>query len=124
MAKKNGRLPLLQKIQMWTRENLNAAGTSVWEQVDGHAFWAVLFYLLRAGAKKDALEFAMAYENYLAKTEKRMIEYLSAWVSSSDLNLPSKMRTEIVNEFNVRIREGVLQSASAMSASQGILISW
>jgi hypothetical protein len=118
--RKNGRLPLVQKIQTWTREMLSLHGGNFWEQVDGHAFWAVLFYLLRAGAKKEALDYAMAYENYLAKTEKRLIDYLTAWVASSDLMLPAKMRNEITNDFNGRIRDGVLRTTpSNASMSQG-----
>lgn len=99
------KMGVIQKIQVWSQQVLQL-GTGQWEVgrgesvaysrvhslvtahfpqlVDGYPFWAVIFYLIRSGCDKEALEYARHYERYLSKTEKRFLDYLASWVTSAD----------------------------------------
>lgn len=111
------KFPILQKVQAFTKQvqAFSHSGEGSWEMVDGYPFWATLFYLVRCGALNDALEYAMRYEKYLAKTERRFLDYFSAWISSPGHQMPRKLRLELLNEFNVRIRDGVLRGSASVS---------
>jgi hypothetical protein len=51
---------------------------------DGYPFWVVLYYLVRSGSFQDALDYASHFDRYLAKTEKRFLDYFVAWATSKD----------------------------------------
>eukprot|EP00158_Paraphelidium_tribonemae_P008149 Partr_v1_DN28494_c2_g1_i2_m41276 putative Nup93/Nic96 len=116
------RLPLGQRVEIWARERLVCTGlSSGWETVDGLPFWAIIFYLIRCGGYKDSLAFASRFEKYLCKTEPRFLEYLASWATSSDFSLPKKVQSQILADFNNRIRDGILRNGS--SAVEGGLLS-
>ena len=116
------KMPIIQKLQLWVREALvPRMGAAQWEFVDGQPFWVMLFYLIRAGAHHDALQWASRYEKHLARTERRFLEYLTAWIASPDHQLPQKLQSELLAEFHGRIRDGALRLAS-QSHRSGLLL--
>lgn len=46
--------------------------------------WARIYYLLRSGHAREALEFATENEAHLQKLEKSFVPYFKAWLDSED----------------------------------------
>lgn len=84
--------------------------------------WARIYYLLRSGHAKDALEFATENEPHIQKLEKSFVPYFKAWLDSPDRrfvvassflrlaltfdsrSLPKLLRDRFLSEYNQRIR--------------------
>ena len=56
--------------------------------VNGVPIWALIFYLLRAGLKNEALEVAVDNKLSFKKIEQSFLGYLKAYVASPDDTLP------------------------------------
>ncbi|CEQ40752.1 SPOSA6832_02404, partial [Sporobolomyces salmonicolor] len=66
--------------------------------------WARIYYLLRSGHAKEALQFATENEAQIQKLEKSFVPYFKAWLDSPDLRLPKLLRDRFLAEYNQRIR--------------------
>ncbi|GAA5876807.1 hypothetical protein JCM16303_006291 [Sporobolomyces ruberrimus] len=66
--------------------------------------WARMYYLLRSGHSKEALEFAVENERTIEGLEKSFVAYFKAWLESPDRRLPKLLRDRFLSEYNQRIR--------------------
>ena len=120
--KQPARMPTIQKVQMFLRDCMIQSGSSgSWEMVDGLPVWAAIFYLIRAGDKKAALEVAGRFEKYFVKTEPRFLEYLNAWVTGADHMVPKKLASQIAHDFQTKVRDGALRHAVSSRNEGGLL---
>ncbi|GAA5972866.1 hypothetical protein JCM21900_003328 [Sporobolomyces salmonicolor] len=85
-----------QKNGSWTNPAL--------EIVNNTPVWARIYYLLRSGHAKEALQFATENEAQIQKLEKSFVPYFKAWLDSPDLRLPKLLRDRFLAEYNQRIR--------------------
>ncbi|KAI3639545.1 hypothetical protein MIR68_002239 [Amoeboaphelidium protococcarum] len=114
IASQVGRMSVSQKVTMWIQDVLMPrSDVNLWEVVDNQAIWVAIFYLLRAGEYREALQFAARFENHFMKTSKRFVDYLEAWVSSPGHVLPAKLRSELMVEFNANLRDSAMRNLSA-----------
>ncbi|ANB14289.1 linker nucleoporin NIC96 [Sugiyamaella lignohabitans] len=80
----------------WTKSNL--------EIVNNIPIWALLYYMIRTGHLKDALEFTLQIEKSLRKIERSFPVYLKAFVADPDHRLPRDLQERLHTEFNQHIR--------------------
>lgn len=80
----------------WTKPNL--------EINNNIPTWGVIFYLLRCGFYDEAVNFAYAVQGTFHKAERSFPNYLKAWLSSEDRQLPPDLQERIQTEFNQHIR--------------------
>ncbi|GAA5897343.1 linker nucleoporin NIC96 [Sporobolomyces salmoneus] len=66
--------------------------------------WARIYYLLRSGHSKEALDFALENERSIEGLEKSFVAYFKAWLDSPDRRLPKLLRDRFLSEYNQRIR--------------------
>ncbi|KAM0753758.1 NIC-domain-containing protein [Meredithblackwellia eburnea MCA 4105] len=66
--------------------------------------WARIYYLLRSGHAKEALEFAVENEGHIQRLEKNFVGYFRDWLTSEDRRLTKIRRDAFVAEYNQRIR--------------------
>ncbi|KAI3636635.1 hypothetical protein MIR68_005324 [Amoeboaphelidium protococcarum] len=114
IASQVGRMSVSQKVTMWIQDVLMPrSDVNLWEIVDNQAIWVAIFYLLRAGEYREALQFAARFENHFMKTSKKFLDYLEAWVSSPGHVLPAKLRSELMVEYNSNLRDSAMRNLSA-----------
>ncbi|GAA5938812.1 linker nucleoporin NIC96 [Sporobolomyces koalae] len=80
----------------WSNSSLEIANST--------PIWARIYYLLRAGHSKEALEFAIENERAIEGLEKSFVAYFKAWLDSPDRRLPKLLRDRFLAEYNQRIR--------------------
>ncbi|GAA5859368.1 hypothetical protein JCM1840_004583 [Sporobolomyces johnsonii] len=85
-----------QKNSSWSNPALEIANNT--------PVWARIYYLLRSGHAKEALQFATENEAQIQKLEKSFVPYFKAWLDSPDLRLPKLLRDRFLAEYNQRIR--------------------
>ncbi len=68
------------------------------------AYLAELYFLLRIGKAKEALECASENENRIRSTDPSFLAYLKAWVDSADRRLPRLLKDRFTAEYNSRFR--------------------
>ncbi|GAA5920378.1 hypothetical protein JCM1841_005599 [Sporobolomyces salmonicolor] len=85
-----------QKNGSWSNPALEIANNT--------PVWARIYYLLRSGHAKEALQFATENEAQIQKLEKSFVPYFKAWLDSPDLRLPKLLRDRFLAEYNQRIR--------------------
>lgn len=66
--------------------------------------WAQLFYLVRIGHGKEALQCAQANEASLQRADTSFLAYFKAWVDAPDRQLPRGMRDHCMAEYVTRFR--------------------
>ncbi|TKY89944.1 hypothetical protein EX895_001242 [Sporisorium graminicola] len=66
--------------------------------------WAELYFLLRIGKARQALECASENENRIRSTDPSFLAYLKAWVDSPDRRLPRLLKDRFIAEYNSRFR--------------------
>ncbi|GAA6011273.1 hypothetical protein JCM11491_006780 [Sporobolomyces phaffii] len=74
------------------------------EIVNDTPVWARMYYLLRSGHAKEALDFALENERSIQGLEKSFVAYFKAWLDSPDRRLPKLLRDRFLAEYNQRIR--------------------
>ena len=75
--------------------------------VNGVPIWALIFYLLRAGLKNEALEVAVDNKLSFKKIEQSFLGYLKAYVASPDDTLPVEYSTRLHTEYNQHIKNSL-----------------
>lgn len=68
--------------------------------VNGTPIWVLIYYLLRSGLYKDAVELTVAHRELFTKLDKNFPIYLQKYVESGCLSLPSDLSDRIQGEFN------------------------
>ncbi|GME63428.1 Nuclear pore protein [Neofusicoccum parvum] len=66
--------------------------------------WALIFYLLRAGLYRDALDYVAENERAIRSLDRNFPSYLAAFVNSDDRRLPPELQTRINAEYQNRMR--------------------
>ena len=69
--------------------------------------WALIFYLLRAGLKNEALEVAISNKSSFKKVEQSFLSYFKAYISSKDGTLPMEFSTKLHTEYNQHIKNSL-----------------
>lgn len=69
--------------------------------------WALIFYLLRAGLKNEALEVAISNKSSFKKVEQSFLSYFKAYISSRDGTLPMEFSTKLHTEYNQHIKNSL-----------------
>ncbi|ODQ65805.1 NIC-domain-containing protein [Nadsonia fulvescens var. elongata DSM 6958] len=80
----------------WTKPNL--------EIVNDIPIWAVLYYMLRSGNAKEALDFTNQAELAFQRVDRSFPVYLKAYVNAPDGRLPRNLLERIHAEFNQSVR--------------------
>lgn len=75
--------------------------------VNGIPIWALIFYLLRAGLKQEALEVAVNNKSSFKKVEQSFLSYFKAYISSNDGTLPLEFSTRLHTEYNQHIKNSL-----------------
>lgn len=75
--------------------------------VNGVPIWALIFYLLRAGLKHEALEVAVTNKASFKKVEQSFLTYLKAYISSKDNTLPTEFSAKLHTEYTQHIKSSL-----------------
>ena len=75
--------------------------------VNSSPVWAMIFYLLRAGLKQEALEVAMNNKSSFKKVEQSFLGYFKAFISSRDGTLPLEFANRLHTEYNQHIKNSL-----------------
>lgn len=70
----------------------------------GEYVWAIVFYLLRTGHIKEALEYVETNTPLFKAIDRYFPQYLSAFNASKDNRLPPELQNRINNEYSQRFR--------------------
>ncbi|KAF8605011.1 nucleoporin-interacting protein NIC96 [Ceratobasidium sp. AG-I] len=73
------------------------------ELLRGRPVWAHIFYLIRVGHLREALDVANESADALERSEQFFLSYLKAWVESSDRRLPKILRDRLQTTYNSHI---------------------
>ncbi|KAG9050577.1 hypothetical protein FS837_004435 [Tulasnella sp. UAMH 9824] len=76
------------------------------ELIAAKPLWAQMFYLIRTGNLREALEVAVNSERQLNDREPHFIPALRAWVESTDRSIPRTSRERLFSAYNARIAFG------------------
>ncbi|KAL1923580.1 uncharacterized protein VTP21DRAFT_8560 [Calcarisporiella thermophila] len=82
-----------KKHGMWTNKKLQIVNNDT-------AIWAQIFYLMRCGHEREALQFAIEHENVLQKIESSFLAYFKAYMDSEDRRLPKNIQNRLLSEYN------------------------
>lgn len=74
------------------------------QELNGHYCWAVLFYCLRSGLYREALQYIEDNASAFKQIDRNFPRYLKAYTNSDDHRLPSDMQRAIDNEYSTRMR--------------------
>lgn len=66
---------------------------------NGTHVWVLIFYLMRSGLYKEAVEFCRCNENAFNKFDRNFPAYLSHYKTSNCLGLPSDLQERITSDF-------------------------
>lgn len=66
--------------------------------------WALIFYLLRAGLVREALDYVAENERAIRSLDRNFPSYLAAFVNSDDRRLSPELQTRINAEYQNRMR--------------------
>lgn len=80
----------------WKIQNLTIA--------NGTPIWALVFYLLRAGLKQEALEAIIVNQTSFEKVEGSFLAYFKAYAASKTDTLPPQYSTKLHAEYNQYIK--------------------
>lgn len=100
-------MPFIEKVKHWVHNVLlRHADKCPLELVEGQAFWLILFYLIRAGAYDEALQYSTTLERSPNENDKKFLNFLAEWVNSPTNTLSQKSRSDLLSDFNGRVRDG------------------
>lgn len=75
--------------------------------INGVPIWALIFYLLRAGLIKEALEVLVDNKANVKKVEQSFLTYFRAYASSKDHGLPVEYSAKLHTEYNQHIKSSL-----------------
>ncbi|KAK4705630.1 nuclear pore complex protein Nup93, partial [Phenoliferia sp. Uapishka_3] len=81
-----------------------AWATTRLEMINSTPVWARMYYLLRIGQPKKALQFAQENERQIQKLENTFVTYFKKWIDSPDHRLDRLTRNQFLIEYNRRIK--------------------
>ena len=98
-----------------TPANIGTSSNDTWKInnltiINGTPIWALIFYLLRAGMEKEALDVMINNRSNFKKIEQSFIVYFKAYIhakSNGDNELPVEFMTRLHNEFNQHIKNAL-----------------
>lgn len=98
-----------------TTSNASTSSGDVWKVsnltiINGIPIWALIFYLLRAGMEKEALDVMINNRSNFKKIEQSFITYFKAYIhakSNGDSELPVEFMTRLHNEYNQHIKNSL-----------------
>ncbi|KAH3682972.1 hypothetical protein WICPIJ_006059 [Wickerhamomyces pijperi] len=97
---------IINKVKCFIEyQKLNSNGNLL--VVNGIPIWALIFYLLRCGCEKEALELVEENISVFKKVEQSFVVYFRAYVNSVDKRLSEDLTSKIQNEFNNHIKKSV-----------------
>ncbi|CAE6422002.1 unnamed protein product [Rhizoctonia solani] len=73
------------------------------ELLRGRPIWAHIFFLIRTGHLREALDVANESGEAIERSEQYFLSYLKAWVESSDRRLPKMLRDRLQTTYNSHI---------------------
>ncbi|KAF8707506.1 Nucleoporin-interacting protein NIC96, partial [Rhizoctonia solani] len=73
------------------------------ELLRGRPVWAHIFFLIRTGHLREALDVANESADPIERSEQYFLSYLKAWVESSDRRLPKMLRDRLQTTYNSHI---------------------
>ncbi|KAH7345172.1 nucleoporin-interacting protein NIC96 [Rhizoctonia solani] len=73
------------------------------ELLRGRPVWAHMFFLIRTGHLREALDVANESADAIERSEQYFLSYLKAWVESSDRRLPKMLRDRLQTTYNSHI---------------------
>lgn len=96
-----------------TTSNINS--NEVWKInnltiINGTPIWALIFYLLRAGMEKEALEVMVNNKSNFKKIEQSFVTYFKAYIhskSNGNSELPTEFMTRLHNEYSQHIKNSL-----------------
>ncbi|KAI7163410.1 NIC-domain-containing protein [Hortaea werneckii] len=74
------------------------------QDINGDYCWAVLFYMLRSGLHKEAVEYVQENAAAFRQIDRAFTRYLQAYVASEDHRLPADLQQSINNAYSARER--------------------
>ncbi|KAK5132180.1 hypothetical protein LTR08_009303 [Meristemomyces frigidus] len=74
------------------------------QDINGDYCWAVLFYMLRTGLYKEALEYVHENAAAFRQIDRAFTRYLQAYVNSDEHRLPQELQQSINNAYSQRER--------------------
>ncbi|KAJ3089450.1 hypothetical protein HK102_006381 [Quaeritorhiza haematococci] len=74
------------------------------EVVNGQSIWTHLFYLLRSGHRREAVEFVRRNDQDFLRSDANFTAYFKAWASSENGRLPRNLRESLLIHWNNHIR--------------------
>lgn len=108
-AQLGGRPTLLNKMRAYirvraSRKDLAPDGTEL-QQIgeNGDYCWILIFYLLRCGFVKEAVEY-VSNDPAFQSTDRKFISYLTNYANSPEQKLTRKLQDMINNEYQQRLR--------------------
>lgn len=78
--------------------------------INGTPIWALIFYLLRAGMEKEALEVMVNNKSNFKKIEQSFVTYFKAYIhskSNGHSELPTEFMTRLHNEYSQHIKNSL-----------------
>ncbi|KAI7103998.1 NIC-domain-containing protein [Hortaea werneckii] len=81
-----------------------APDLEILQDINGDYCWAVLFYMLRSGLHKEALEYVQENAAAFRQIDRAFTRYLQAYVASEDHRLPADLQQSINNAYSARER--------------------
>ncbi|CAL9734381.1 nucleoporin Nic96p [Monosporozyma servazzii] len=78
--------------------------------INGTPIWALIFYLLRAGMEKEALEVMVNNKSNFKKIEQSFVTYFKAYIhskSNGNSELPTEFMTRLHNEYSQHIKNSL-----------------
>jgi nuclear pore complex protein Nup93 len=108
-AQVGGRPTLMNKIRAYirvraARKDLAPDGTELQQIGDNGDFcWILIFYLLRCGFVREAVEY-VSNDPAFQSTDRKFISYLTNYANSPDRRLSRKLQDMINGEYQQRVR--------------------
>ena len=74
------------------------------QQANGDYIWAVVFYLLRGGFVKEAVQYVNDNQNHFRSIDRTFAGYINSYGSSEDRRLKRQMQDRLAGEYVQRLR--------------------
>jgi nuclear pore complex protein Nup93 len=74
------------------------------QMVNDDYAWALVFFLLRSGHVKEAVDYVAANAAAFRTIDRNFITYITSYHKSTDRRLPRELQDRINNEYNQRVR--------------------
>jgi len=107
-ANLGGRPDVVSKIKAYirlrqARKTLQSDGVEL-QQANGDYIWAVVFYLLRGGFVKEAVQYVNDNQNHFRSIDRTFAGYINSYGTSEDRRLKRQMQDRLTGEYTQRLR--------------------